>query len=151
TALPDAISEILDHLFRLSRAVRRSGLLRRFVKVATYIDYDEDGVNLTEEFRKGVERILEFRLKHSRASQDLRKRIVDTICLRQQHFSYLRARKAKNTPINKNINNSQSAPKSTLGVTFSVTGSLSPSAAKKTPRQLLRSPKVGPSILTATT
>jgi hypothetical protein len=151
TALPDTISENLDRLFRLSRAVRRSGILRRFVKVATYIEYGENGANLTEEFRNGIEKIIEFRLKPSKASQDLRKRIVNTICLRQQHFSYLRARKAKNTPIIKNANNPQSVPKSTLGATLSVTGSVSPSTAKNAPRKWPRSPGPGPSILTATT
>jgi hypothetical protein len=108
-------------------------------------------VNLTEEFRKGTERLIEFRLKSSNASQDLQKRIVDTICLRQKHFSYLRAKKAKNTPINKNANNPQSVPKSTLGSTFSVTGSLSPSTAKKTPRKLPQRPGPGLSILSKAT
>ena len=107
-------------------------------------------MNLTEEFRKGVERIIEFRLKRSKASQDLQKRIIDTICLRQQHFSYLRTRKAKNIPLNQNIDNTQSVPKSTLGATFSVTGSLSPSTGKKPPRKLPRG-GFAPSILTATT
>jgi hypothetical protein len=151
TAFLDAISGTLDGLFRLSRAIRRSGILRRFVKVSNYIEYDESGVSLTEEFRKGVERIIEFRLKPSKASPDLQKRIVDTICLRQQHFSYLRARKAKDTLINKNINRPQSGSKSTLGATFSVTGSLSPSTAMRTSRTLPRDPGVDPSILTATT
>jgi hypothetical protein len=109
-------------------------------------------VNLTEEFRKGAERIIEFRLKPSKASQDLQKRIIDTICLRQQHFSYLRARKAKNMPINKNIGKPQSVPKSTLGATFSITGSLSQSSTgKKPPKKLPRGPGFSPSILTATT
>jgi hypothetical protein len=148
TDLPDTISETLDGLFSFSRAVRRSGILRRFVKVATYIEYGENGENLTEEFRKGVERIIEFRLKPSKASQDLRKRIVDAICLRQQHFSYLRARKAKNTPINKNTNSPQPASK-TLRATSRATSSISPSPVREIFKRL---PRCGrPSILTATT
>lgn len=119
--------------------------------MATYIDYDEYGVNLTEAFRKGVERIIEFRLKHSKASQDLQNRIVDTICLRQQHFSYLRSRRAKNASLNRSINEPRPVIKSSLGTTFSVTGSVSPSEAKENPKKKLRAPQGNQSILTATT
>ncbi|KAH8692087.1 hypothetical protein BGW36DRAFT_386928 [Talaromyces proteolyticus] len=150
-SFPDVISEILDGIFRFSRAVRRSGILRRFVKLASYVEYDENGVNLTEGFRKGAERIIDFRLKDSRASNSLKSRIVDSICLRQQHFSYLRARKAKNTPINNNTNKQSPAPKSTLSATFTVTGSVSPSKPNKRPRKSPRDPRMNLSLLTATT
>ncbi|KAL2818529.1 hypothetical protein BDW59DRAFT_152021 [Aspergillus cavernicola] len=148
----DAVGEGLEGLFRLSRAVRRSGILRRFVKVASYVEYDENGVNLTEGFRKDAERIIEFRLKHSAASQSLQRRIVDTVCLRQQHFAYLRAKWEKGRGKREDTNASFSMlPKSALKATFSATGSISSSASKSKRKKAVNLPMVVPSMLTATT
>ncbi|KAL4779146.1 hypothetical protein BJX76DRAFT_99189 [Aspergillus varians] len=146
-----AVNEALSELFRLSRAFRRSGILRRFVKIGSYIEYDENGVNLTEEFRKGVERVVEYRLKDSSAGNNLQRRVVDTICLRQQHFAYLRAKweKGKIKP-QENVPTPM-VPKSTLGATFSVIGSIS-STGKATRRKKTVAPPVAvQSVMTATT
>ncbi|KAL4948631.1 hypothetical protein BDW69DRAFT_189090 [Aspergillus filifer] len=146
-----ALGEALDGLFRLSRAIRRSGIMRRFVKVENYVEYDEEGVNLTAAFREGTERIIAFRLRTSRASPELRQRIVDTICLRQQHFAYLRAKSSRNGPVRRNGQPQISVGKSTLSATFSVTGSLSSKPRRRTVRSAAHMPKTGPSIMTATT
>jgi hypothetical protein len=141
------VSETLEELFRLSRAVRRSGILRRFVKIESYIEIDESGVNLTEEFRRGVERLLEFRLKDSAASQRLRECVVDTICLRQQHFAYLQAKWAKGTVRQTALNPAPVQPRSSLGATFSVRGSI-----KSSPRRTKKKEPVAvPTVMTATT
>ncbi|KAL2785822.1 hypothetical protein BJX66DRAFT_342728 [Aspergillus keveii] len=143
----NSVSDTLEDLFRLSRAIRRSGILRRFVKIESYIEFDENGVNLTDEFRKGVERLLVFRLKDSPASQILRERVVNTICLRQQHFASLRA-KWENGTVQPAANSPAPVqPRSSLGATFSVRGSIasSPSPDKKKERVSI------PTIMTATT
>jgi hypothetical protein len=143
----NSVSDTLEDLFRLSRAIRRSGILRRFVKIESYIEFDENGVNLTDEFRKGVERLLAFRLKDSPASQILRERVVNTICLRQQHFAYLRA-KWENGTVRPAANSPAPVqPRSSLGATFSVRGSIasSPSPDKKKEGVSI------PTIMTATT
>ncbi|CRG86143.1 Importin beta-like protein KAP120 [Talaromyces islandicus] len=111
----DKLGDTLDQLFRFSRAVRRSGILRRFVKVATYTEFSPNGVNLTEEFRKGAESVIELRLRNSIASTELQRRLVETVCLRQQHFSYLRVRRAKNTPRPDPHLTLSAVPRSTLG------------------------------------
>ncbi|KAJ0421436.1 hypothetical protein BJY00DRAFT_108879 [Aspergillus carlsbadensis] len=147
THLDNPVNDTLEELFRLSRAVRRSGILRRFVKIESYIEFDETGVNLTDEFRKGVERLLVFRLKDSTASQELRERVVNTICLRQQHFAYLRAKWDKGTRPSKPPNPAVAQPRSSLGATFSVKGSMasSPRPAKDKERVSI------PTVMTATT
>ncbi|KAF9890253.1 hypothetical protein FE257_006165 [Aspergillus nanangensis] len=148
---PD-ITKVLDELFRLSCAIRRSGALRRFVKVANYVEYDEGGLNLTEEFRKGAAAIVAWKLKDSIASISLQKRIVDTICLRQQHFAYLRARQKKNRRRDETVGiGHPMAPSSTLSATFSVTGSLSSKPSEKPAKKSTNGPIVNPSVLTATT
>ncbi|KAL2855689.1 hypothetical protein BJX68DRAFT_264043 [Aspergillus pseudodeflectus] len=152
-AIPDEanpstlVSDTLEELFRLSRAVRRSGILRRFVKIESYIEFDENGVNLTDEFRKGVERLIEYRLRHSPASQVLQARVVNTICLRQQHFAYLRDKWEKRTVRPTPIKPAPAQPRSSLGATFSVRGSISSPAspAGKKERVTL------PTVMTATT
>ncbi|KAL3477431.1 hypothetical protein BJX99DRAFT_257460 [Aspergillus californicus] len=145
-----AVGETLEELFRLSRAIRRSGILRRFVKVGSYVEYDEYGVNLTDEFRKGVERIIDFRLKGSRASHDLQQRVVDTICLRQQHFAYLRAKWEKGKPTSSVEIAAPALSRSTLGATFSVTGPVSLTASKTRKKELVTVRQVA-SVMTATT
>jgi hypothetical protein len=146
-----AVSETLDSLLRLSCAIRRSGILRRYVKVGNYVEFDENGINLTEAFRNGAKMLIEFRMKESKASNDLRERILDTVCLRQQYFSYLKSNKAKNTPIAKDGQSHPSAPRSTLGATLSVTGPLTSKTPGKAVKQSFSMPRAAPSIMTATT
>lgn len=119
--------EILDQLFRFSRAIRRSGVLRRFVKVADYIEKDEmTGENLTALFRENVKSYLETTLRST--NQTLKDRILETICLRQQGFAFLRARWRSNTsndakPVSETAHQ---APRtsSRVGSAYSVKGSL---------------------------
>jgi hypothetical protein len=147
----DTVSTTLEELFRLSRAVRRSGILRRFVKIGYYVEYDENGVNLTEEFRNGVERLVQFRLKHAPASEDLKRRLVDTICLRQQHFAHLRAKWEKAKPKPSDTITAPVTKKSALGATSSVTGSIPSSTNKMRKKEMIATPIPVPSMMTATT
>lgn len=87
---PSDIRYSLNRLWRLSRAIRRTDALHGVPGFADCIEYDENGVNLTEEFKEFAKAAVESRLDSSMASEDLKKRIFDTICLRQQHFAYLR-------------------------------------------------------------
>ncbi|GKZ59151.1 hypothetical protein AnigIFM49718_005012 [Aspergillus niger] len=146
-----AVSETLDGLFRLSRAIRRSGILRRYVKVGNYVEFDENGVNLTEAFRNGAKTLIEFRMKESKASNGLRERIINTVCLRQQYFSYLKAKKATNAPISGADQSHQSTPRSALRATASVTGSLTSKAQGAARQQSSPMRRPGPSTMTATT
>ncbi|KAL3447674.1 hypothetical protein BJX65DRAFT_307737 [Aspergillus insuetus] len=141
------VSDTLEELFRLSRAVRRSGILRRFVKIESYIEFDDNGINLTDEFRNGVERLIEYRLKGSPASQILQERVVNTICLRQQHFAYLRAKWEKRTAQPTAINPVPAQPRSSLGATFSVSGSISSCPRPGKPKERVPIP----TVMTATT
>lgn len=149
----DELGDTLDQLFRFSRAVRRSGILRRFVKVATYTEFDANGVNLTEEFRKGAESVIELRLRNSMASTELKRRLVETVCLRQQHFSYLRARRAKNTPGPDPHPAPSAVPRSTLGASsVSIRTPVSASTRRKSYTQRSgAASKAEPSVMTATT
>ncbi|KAJ5995494.1 hypothetical protein N7481_002471 [Penicillium waksmanii] len=66
------VEDTLDQLFRFSRAVRRSGMLHRHVKIANHTEYGPDGVNLTSEFHTAISRIIDHYLKGCTASQELR-------------------------------------------------------------------------------
>ncbi|KAL5341980.1 hypothetical protein BJX70DRAFT_357494 [Aspergillus crustosus] len=147
----DAFSEVLKDLFRLSRAIRRSGVLRRFVKLGAYIEYDEDGLNLTKAFRDGAERIVEFRLKHSQASETLQQRVVDTVCLRQQHFAYLSAKWEKGKAELRKTIKAPVMPRSTLGATLSVTGTVTSNTTKQGKKRPAAVPLHLRSLMTATT
>ncbi|GLB14826.1 hypothetical protein AtubIFM61612_004628 [Aspergillus tubingensis] len=146
-----AISETLDGLFRLSRAIRRSGIHRRYVKVGNYVEFDGNGVNLTEAFKDGAKRLIEFRMKGSKASDGLRERISNTVCLRQQYFSYLKAKKATNAPIAGTYQSHQSTPRPALRASASITGSLTSKAQGAVTQNSSRMRRVGPSTMTATT
>ncbi len=95
----DTADAILDQLFRFSRAIRRSGIMSRFVKVTNYFEHDEiTGENLTAKFQEGVMPYLDRRLPKETDAW-LKERLCETICLRQQNFSFLRSlEKAKAIP-----------------------------------------------------
>ncbi|KAK4083055.1 hypothetical protein Purlil1_10999 [Purpureocillium lilacinum] len=113
---------LLDQLFRFTRAVRRSGALKRFVRAADYFELVEiDGivVNLTLKFREGVQAYLDMMFKST--SQELRGRLLETICLRQQNFAYLRSKRKKGSS-HVAPRRSASQTGSRLGSAFSTTG-----------------------------
>lgn len=121
------------------------------MKLTNYIEYGPDGTNLTEEFRIAASRLVEHYLSGSTASQELQDRLVDTICLRQQNFAYLKARKAKRVikPVEKN--QSFSRPRSTIAPSFSVTGSFASTVKKKKFVPAEHPVMVERSVMTATT
>ncbi|KAJ6447116.1 subtilase family domain-containing protein [Purpureocillium lavendulum] len=77
----ESADALLDQLFRFTRAIRRSGALKRFVRVADHVEYDKD-VNLTLKFRECVMPYLDVVLKST--SQELKNRLLDTICLQDE-------------------------------------------------------------------
>ncbi|OQV08585.1 hypothetical protein CLAIMM_12832 [Cladophialophora immunda] len=83
-------------LFDICRAIHRSGVLSRLSKVASYrelLEFDGKLIDLSEHFRASIETIVEKR--HPKASKSTRLRLVDSISLRRQNFSYLRDREVK--------------------------------------------------------
>ncbi|KAJ5341809.1 CNH domain protein [Penicillium brevicompactum] len=149
---PEVIEETLDQLFRFSRAVRRSGILHRFIKIANYVEYSPEGINLTEEFRKAATQLVKHHLKKSAATPNLRERLIETICLRQQNFSYLKSRKSR---VKEDLSvstekGSSSAARSVLSTTFSI-GSSMPRSPRKKSMQIQHAQKLEHSILSATT
>ena len=150
-AVTEAIEATLQALFRLSRAIRRSGIPQRLVNIASHVEYDEHGVNLTEEFRNGVKRLLEYRLKDSNASDELRVRLLDTICLRQQYFSYITARKAKNDLAQPSRQISFPTRKSISNPSFSVKSSVPINSTSARVRGRKGNTGIGKSVMSATT
>ncbi|KAJ5116702.1 hypothetical protein N7456_001050 [Penicillium angulare] len=143
------IQDTLDQVFRFSRAIRRSGVLHRFVKFTNFIEYGENGENLTERFRTGATQLVEHYLKNARASRELKTRLIDTICLRQQNFAYLKARKPKQ-PIESASSRHPTIQRSTVGTNYSGSFFLSRNSATRN-TQRKKMPNAGRSTMTATT
>ncbi|KAJ5733770.1 Zinc finger C2H2 [Penicillium malachiteum] len=149
----ESVEAILDQLFRFSRAVRRSGILHRLVKIANNVEYDADGVNLTATFQAGISRLVEHYLKGCSASEELRDRLVETICLRRRNFSYLKAQResrSSNKPT-KIPTQAASRARSTLTSSFSITMPLPTTARKMKPINLDPIFELGRPVMTATT
>lgn len=85
------VESALEQLFRYSRAIRRSGRLRRVAKATGYIDFDDRGNNLNAKFRESTEGYLNKVVKNT--SSILRARLLETICIRQQSFAFQRSRR----------------------------------------------------------
>ncbi|KAH7000682.1 hypothetical protein EDB80DRAFT_866689 [Ilyonectria destructans] len=152
----DSIDSILDELFRFSRAIRRSGAMRRFVKVANYFEYDEEtGENLTVKFQDTILPYLDATLK--RTSQGLRQRLHETICLRQQNFSFLKSRSGRKviTRLAKEpeLESTPSGPQasSRLGSTYSVRTRQTSQKTSQSGRVRGSTPRIAPSFRSATT
>lgn len=98
---PETVECILNHLFRYTRAIHRSGIMWSLVQVPNYFEYDEiTGENLTVKFQDTILPYLNATLKD--ATQEMRERLSKTICLRQQNLSFLRSissRKVASRPI----------------------------------------------------
>lgn len=92
------IEDSIDQLFRFSRAIHRSGVIRKFVKLVNYVEYSSSGVNLSEEFSITVRQVVDPLLKGTAISHEIEGRLIETICLRRQNFQYLKARKAQQAP-----------------------------------------------------
>ncbi|CAI7654372.1 unnamed protein product [Penicillium manginii] len=141
----------LDLLFRFSRAIRRSGILHRLVKIANHNEYSPDGVNLTSEFHMATSRIIDHYLKGCNASPELRERLVDTICLRKRNFSYLKSqKKARSAPM-KVLEELPSRARSTFTPSFSVMTPVTTTGHKEKPIQFEPRLDLRRSLMTATT
>ncbi|KAJ6016171.1 hypothetical protein N7540_010762 [Penicillium herquei] len=150
---PESVEAILDQLFRFSRAVRRSGILHRLVKIANHIEYDADGVNLTATFQAGISRLVEYYLKGCSASGELSERLVETICLRQRNFSYLKAQRESRSSKKPTERPAQAASRarSTLTSSFSITMPVSTTTRKMKPIKLDPIIELRRPVMTATT
>lgn len=89
-----SIETILDQLFRFSRAIRRSGVARRFTRLSKFMeDKDSQANALSDEFERLVrqyfERKIEDQAYKALESSPLKERLIKTICLREQYFAYL--------------------------------------------------------------
>ena len=87
------VGNALDQIFRYSRAIRRSGGLRRIAKATGYVEYDDFGNNLSAKFRDSVKVYLETAL--GKASVHVRARLLESICVRQQSLAFQRSRRER--------------------------------------------------------
>ncbi|KAJ5915595.1 hypothetical protein N7466_011528 [Penicillium verhagenii] len=147
---PSVMEDILDQLFRLTRSVRRSGVLRRFVKISDYTEYSPEGVNISEHFSSAASELVPHYLKETRTSDELKDRLIRTICLRHKMFSYLKARKGQ-LPEKPAIPTRAGPPRSVLAPSFSVTKPVSTIAKKKQTNESQPAHRARPSVMTATT
>lgn len=79
------VEQTIDRLFRLSAVIRSAGMSFPYAKAANFFEYEHE-VNLTRKFREGVE--LLFKHKRSSPCSYMVKRLVESICLRQQELAY---------------------------------------------------------------
>jgi hypothetical protein len=83
-----AVEQPLDRLFRLTAVIRKSAILNRYAKAATFVEFDKEGTNLTLEFKTVAAHMVRQLLPDT--SETLRQRLVETISLRQRQYSYSR-------------------------------------------------------------
>ncbi|KAL5364474.1 hypothetical protein BJX96DRAFT_133061 [Aspergillus floccosus] len=140
--LPTAdVRRALGRLWRLSRAIRRSGALHGFLGVVECVEYDKNWLELVVEFRKRTEATVESRLKACIASEGLKRRIFDTICLRQKHFAYLRVRyQRKHSTSHLNDFSPSTVPRSSSDMA-SLTGPPAPSSRTISAKKWLKGSK----------
>ncbi|KAL7916500.1 hypothetical protein GGI35DRAFT_433224 [Trichoderma velutinum] len=84
------VEQTLSELFRISAAIRSAGMSYRHTKAANFVEW-QDGVNLTQRFKEGVERLL--RIKKPSPRDYMVKRLIETICLRQRELAYSRRKR----------------------------------------------------------
>lgn len=125
------VSETLDNIFRLSRAIRRSGALRGYANIGSHSRLDENSLNSTPRFRSYAQRLINSHMKDCNASEALRQRIFDTVCSRQQYFSSLKARRGKIMPLEKLKQSESSSPTSAVAITDSSTSTAARKETKK--------------------
>lgn len=86
----EKVEQTLSELFRISAAIRSAGMSYRHTKAANFVEW-QDGVNLTQRFREGVELLL--RHKKPSPSDYMVKRLIETVCLRQREIAYSRRKR----------------------------------------------------------
>lgn len=98
------LDDVLDRLFRFSRAIQRSGETRRRTRVAQFVEggVENEAEHISAAFRQRVVEYLDMRTQRGTwsrlESNPLKERILDTICLRQQYFAYLTWRRQSRRP-----------------------------------------------------
>jgi len=146
---------VLDQLFRYSKAIRRSGALRRLAKATEYVEYDEEtGINLTEKFREAADQYLRVAL--GQMDNNLHGRLLDTICIRQQSFAFQRSRREnKQASVGPETDTMAQTPRASsragsgFGVRSAVAGTTR--SVSKTSRPLLPRKRTGAPASEATT
>ena len=89
----DTIQHTLDNILRVSRAISRSRIIRDLGDSSRDIHYDHHGLKITNVFRQDAKRHLDNHLQNSETSLQLRNRLLDTICLRQERLQKLTSRR----------------------------------------------------------
>ncbi|QYS93020.1 hypothetical protein H0G86_000411 [Trichoderma simmonsii] len=87
----EKVEQALSELFRISAAIRSAGMSYRHTKAANFVEW-QDGVNLTQKFREGVELLLQY--KKPSPIDYMAKRLIETVCLRQRELAYSRRKRA---------------------------------------------------------
>jgi hypothetical protein len=84
------VEQTVAELFRISAAIRSAGMSYRYTKAANFVER-QDGVNITQRFKEGVELLLRY--KKPSISNYMVKRLVETICLRQRELAFSRRKR----------------------------------------------------------
>ncbi|KAL6835930.1 hypothetical protein J3E69DRAFT_373214 [Trichoderma sp. SZMC 28015] len=84
------VEQTLSELFRISAAIRSAGMSYRHTKAANFVEW-QDGVNLTQKFREGIELLLRY--KKPSPIDYMVKRLIETVCLRQRELAYSRRKR----------------------------------------------------------
>ncbi|KAL7898908.1 hypothetical protein HDV64DRAFT_291642 [Trichoderma sp. TUCIM 5745] len=152
----ESVGDILSHLFRFTRAIRRSGAMRNFVTATDYFEYDEiTGENLTVKFQDTIMPYLNATLKD--ASPEMKERLSETIYLRYQSLLFLKSRfsrKVASKPVMEpGLKSAEPAlpALSGLGKAYSVRSSETSQRLSQTGLILINETRRAPSVRTATT
>ncbi|PKK54322.1 hypothetical protein CI102_1074, partial [Trichoderma harzianum] len=86
----EKVEQALSELFRISAAIRSAGMSYRHTKAANFVEW-QDGVNLTQKFREGVELLLRY--KKPSPIDYMVKRLIETVSLRQRELAYSRRKR----------------------------------------------------------
>ncbi|KAL6819770.1 hypothetical protein V8C40DRAFT_276341 [Trichoderma camerunense] len=86
----EKVEQALSELFRISAAIRSAGMSYRHTKAANFVEW-QDGVNLTQKFREGIELLLRY--KKPSPIDYMVKRLIETVCLRQRELAYSRRKR----------------------------------------------------------
>lgn len=124
------VERVLSELFSIYRyaAIHSVEMSDRLIEAANFVER-QDGVDLTKVFREGVELFL--RHKKPSPSDDMVKRLIITICLRQQELAYSRLKKgtrSEKEAKEESVKSHSLPPRSTAG--YSRQGGPGPAASK---------------------
>lgn len=101
----------------------------RHTKAANFVEW-QDGVNLTQKFKEGVELLLRY--KKPCPSDYMVKRLVETICLRQRELAYTRRKRISSIGKKGTEDSINLPPRSTAGYPRQGSGSTTSKVTRTT-------------------